>query len=117
VTGDPTFKDQLDECHRILAIMEKLLVTKGSEYSPTGLAFAGHKEAAESFLQGREPTQGDVARVLHIHFLKHYNAIRSYLQTGHVGTEGIEGRLVDAANYLVLMAVAISFDAGRKDSP
>jgi hypothetical protein len=80
-----------DECKAIL-------ISKGADYNPTGVAFDDLAEAAKDI--GRGPIQ-----VLWIYMSKHISAIRSFVRKGDVASEPIRGRLIDLSNYCAMLAV------------
>jgi len=57
------------------------------------------KRMGEETKEITDPAQ----RAWAIYFLKHIDAIWEYLKSGKEGTEGIEGRIDDAQNYLDLL--------------
>ena len=45
--------------------------------------------------------------VWYVYFAKHVDAIIEWIKTGKEGTEGIEGRIEDAQNYLDLLGAKV----------
>ncbi len=90
---EKAFKDFRELCASITS-------TKNKDYCPDGIAFEEIKETAEEV--GIKPSQA-----LWVHFKKHFSAVKSYMQRGHVESEPIQGRLVDMANYCALLHMLI----------
>jgi hypothetical protein len=80
-----------DECKAIL-------ISKGKDYNPTGIAFDDLNEAAKDIDRGP-------VHVLWIYMGKHISAIRTFIRRGNVASEPVRGRLMDLANYCAMMAV------------
>ncbi len=78
----------------------KILIDKGKDYEPSGIAFANLKAEAEAI--GLTPLQ-----FLFTHMSKHIAALRSYVQNGQVESENIHERLKDLANYAALFHTLI----------
>ena len=77
-----------------------ILLSKGKDYSPNGIAFEDLKNTAEEI--GVEPVQ-----VLWVHLKKQYTAVKSYVKKGQVASEPIEERLKDLSNMCTLMYVLL----------
>lgn len=88
-----TFTKLLEKSH---ARELKLNGTKGKDYAGDEDALRNFKEAAAEL--GLTPE-----KVLGVYLHKHYSAIRTYIETGAVSSEGIEGRIDDARLYLALL--------------
>ena len=75
-----------------------ILTSKGKEYARSATdVLANFKRTAESLGVRPEQAWGS-------HFIKHVDAILSYVKNEKVfSSEGIEGRIYDAANYLLLL--------------
>lgn len=58
----------------------------------------------------------DKYKVWAIYWLKHQLAIETWLSTGDLRSESIEGRIVDAVNYLLILATMLHED-GRMAYP
>lgn len=80
-----------DECKTIL-------ISKGKDYNPTGIAFDDLNEVAKDI--GRGPIQ-----VLWVYISKHISAVRTFVRKGDVASEPIRSRLIDIANYCSMLAV------------
>ena len=75
----------------------KMTATKGREYTNDNTdQLINFKEQAAEL--GMRPEQ-----VLMVYLNKHLSAIKSYVRTGQVHSEPIEGRITDAILYLVLL--------------
>jgi len=70
------------------------------------------KRMGEETAQIADPT----FRAWAIYFLKHIDAVFEYLKSGKEGTEGIEGRIDDAQNYLDLLRGLIEEKKGAGPS-
>ena len=78
-----------------------LLVTKGKEYSGTQDRLANFKNLAIDL--GLLPQQ-----ILWVYLKKHLDSICSYIREGKTfSTESIQGRIMDARNYLALLYAMI----------
>jgi len=77
-----------------------LTATKGEEYARSDDQLANFKRQAEE--GGIRPEQ-----VWLIFFNKHVDAIKSYIKTGAVLSEPIEGRIDDAILYLLLLKAMV----------
>ncbi len=80
---------------------KELMGQKGPEYT-------NDKDTLSNFKQAAEDTGTDPKTVCWIYLYKHLEAIRNYVKSGKTSSdESIEGRLMDAANYMNLMAQII----------
>lgn len=78
------------------ARQDKILKQKGADYTRHSAdRLANFKRGAEGL--GLSPLQ-----VWAVYFSKHVDAIMSFVKTGKVESEAIEGRFDDAINYLYL---------------
>lgn len=83
---------------------EKILITKGVEYSGKEDRLANFKRLAMDL--GMDPKQ-----ILWVYLVKHLDSIRSYIRMGKsYSTETIESRIHDARNYLALLNGLIQDD-------
>lgn len=73
----------------------EIVVKKGVDYEPSGIAF--HNLKAEAAELGVTPEV-----FLLTHASKHWAALRSYIQNGELESESIHSRLMDLANYAAL---------------
>lgn len=92
------FQDLLTATHNTL---RALTDTKGEEYANSGERrdtdqLANFKRLAAEM--GITPEQ-----VLNVYLTKHMDGIKSYIRTGKVLSEPIEGRIDDAILYLILL--------------
>ena len=90
-------KYQADLLEQVL----KMKNTKGREYATKDNRFANFEEDARD---------NDITRLqaAGIHLNKHMRAIKSYIGTGEVFSEPIQGRIVDAITYLTLIGGMIA---------
>lgn len=88
---------------RILKEVQNMRDTKGKEYTGGYDRFDNFNRLAEKL---------KVPRILiwDVYFSKHMDAIESYVRNGKVLSEPIEGRIVDAITYLLLLAGMIAED-------
>lgn len=83
--------------------------TKGHDYSGDDDAFANFKRNGE--LLNLDPT-----KVWGVYFMKHIDAIQTYIREGEVQSEAIEGRIDDAVLYLLLLRGMLQ-EKSRPDVP
>lgn len=84
---------------------QELIVKKGKDYEPTGIAFATLIKEAEDL--GMTPEQ-----LLCVHMSKQWSAIKKYAKTGKLESEPIRERCKDLANYCALFAALVESDNG-----
>jgi hypothetical protein len=85
--------------------VRKLRDTKGREYARSSDRFANFNRLAKELGMSRE-------KVLWVYTAKHLDGIVSFINTGLTfSTEKIEGRIVDAITYLLLLAGMIRENA------
>ena len=90
IAADPDFAAVITECDRVLA-------TKGRDYTQgEGRLKNFYRNGARLGIPARQ--------VLGIYLNKHLDAIETFIKRGQVESEPIEGRIVDAINYLLLLA-------------
>jgi hypothetical protein len=91
--------DEFDEVTRqIIAQVCRMSETKGREYARSEDRFANFDRLAKDLQLSRE-------KVLWVYLVKHLDAITNYVKDGHThSSEPIEGRIVDAITYLMLLA-------------
>lgn len=76
--------------------------TKGEEYS------RGEEDCNSNFKRVAEATGLTPLQVAYVYLAKHLDSIASYVKRGQVfSDEGIEGRLGDAINYLLILGSLI----------
>lgn len=78
----------------------KLLDQKGFDY-------AGDEDVLKNFKQNAERLGMVPDQIWAIYFMKHIDAILTYTRNGEVKSEAIEGRVIDAINYLILFAALL----------
>ncbi len=89
ILSDPDFLECLRACDKVLGV-------KGHDYTQGG-------DRLKNFDRNAERLGLPSRTVLAIYMLKHFDAIETYLKAGEVKSEPIEGRIVDAINYLLLL--------------
>jgi hypothetical protein len=95
----------------LLAQIRQMRDTKGREY-------AGPRDRFDNF--NRLSTRMGIRRqqVWQVYFTKHIDAIESFIREERTySSEGIEGRIVDAMVYLLLLAGMIREDSPTPASP
>jgi hypothetical protein len=81
----------------LLAYPEReIWYTKGADYT------IGNADRLYNFNQLAKDLGLTPRQVWYIYFAKHVNAVLAWVKTGKVESEGIEGRLIDIANYAKL---------------
>jgi len=76
----------------------RIMLLKGEEYT------VSDEDKFKNFKSIGERTNVSALKVAMIYFLKHVDSIRNYEQHGtEASDEEIEGRIMDARNYLLLM--------------
>lgn len=101
------FKDLLDTTHKTLV---NLTATKGDEYSRDTDQLANFKRQAEELNATPE-------KILMVYLNKHLDSIKSFVKTGKVLSEPIEGRIDDAILYLILLKGIVQDDQSRFCQP
>lgn len=76
--------------------MRKLMASKGREYARTEDRFDNFNRLAADLSMSRD-------KVLLVYLTKHMDAIKNYVNTGNSVSEPIQGRILDALNYLLLL--------------
>lgn len=76
--------------------IRELNQTKGRDY-------AGAEDAFNNFKTNAKRTGLTVFQVWSIYFLKHENALETFIRDGKVQSEPIEGRINDMILYLLLL--------------
>jgi uncharacterized protein (DUF849 family) len=80
--------------------LQRLTATKGAEYANSENQLANFKRLGKRL--GLKPEA-----VILVYLTKHLDAIDSYVRTGRVHSEPIEGRIDDAILYLILLKASI----------
>ncbi len=94
------WKDQKDHFEKTVEQMRDLLVNKGREY-------AGDKDALQNFKNGEDIGVSPLQKGW-IFTEKHISSIKSYIKHGkEFSSEPIEGRILDAMNYLFLISCLV----------
>ena len=88
--GDDTLAGFFADCLEVLA-------RKGPDYA------GKDGSRSQQFAEAARELGIPVEKVWACYFHKHYVALMKYCRDGSVSSEGIEGRLVDAVNYLALL--------------
>lgn len=101
------FRRLLDETHQTLV---QLTSSKGEEYSRDIDQLANFKRQAEELNATPE-------KILMVYLNKHLDAIKSFVKTGKLYSEPIEGRIDDAILYLILLKGIVLDDRNRFSSP
>ena len=101
------FRCLLDDTHKALV---HLTASKGEEYSRDADQLANFKRQAEELNATPE-------KILMVYLNKHLDAIKSFVKTGKLYSEPIEGRIDDAILYLILLKGIVLDDRNRFSSP
>lgn len=108
--------DQLQE--ELLKICGEVSSSKGREYANSLDRLANFKRLGARLKVRCEScgktTPVPPAIVAWIFFTKHRDAIESHISTGADGSEPIQGRFVDAINYLILTFALLMEGKGAK---
>jgi len=89
---------------RMVTNEEKIMYSKGMEYTQSDLK----TDRLANFYRIANELNTDPKMVCYIYMKKHLDSIACYVKTGkEYCDEGIEGRINDARNYLVLLNAII----------
>lgn len=94
LTGDRVFDSILEECIKVMS-------TKGVDYA------AGSADRLYNFREAARDLGLPMEQVLYIYLWKHLTSIKRFCKNGVVESETIESRIVDAINYLLILAKII----------
>lgn len=95
-TGDADIDAILEQCLRVLQ-------SKGADYT------VGSSDKLANFKRSADFTGLTPQQAWSVYFYKHVAAIFSYVKTGgQAESEPIEGRIVDAINYLLLFGKMVA---------
>jgi hypothetical protein len=103
-----TAKEFSEFFDRLCHAEQTLLTNKGLEYS-------GNENRFRNFEALGNELKLDKKLILWVYLKKHLDAIRSYITGDYAGSESIIGRIMDARNYLALLAGMIE-EEGKKDN-
>ncbi|TXG97713.1 MAG: hypothetical protein E6R08_06235 [Nevskiaceae bacterium] len=81
--------------------LKKLTATKGKEYTNNESSGAADQHA--NFYRQAQELGLTPEQVLGVYLNKHLDAVKSFIKTGAVLSEPIEGRIDDAILYLILL--------------
>lgn len=87
-----------------------ILSTKGQDYCPDN-------EALKEVYRIAQETGSTPRKVLWVYFRKHVTALQTWVLSGAVASEPIEGRLQDLANYAALFRVLIEIEKTLNNAP
>ena len=92
-------KKQVESMFNELIDMERrIFSSKGDDYTNDD------SDRLANFKRNAKLTGMTSGQVWSIYFMKHIDAILTYIRTGKLSSEGLIGRINDARNYLVLLA-------------
>ena len=91
-----TSKEREDYFETILYEAKVLRVAKGHDYS-------GDEDSNRNFKEGGKRLGLKPEQVLGVYLDKHLEAIHTFIKDGVVKSEPIEGRVMDAINYLLIL--------------
>ena len=99
-----TFEDFDKITERLMGEIRTMRDTKGKEY-------AGPRDRFDNFNRLSKRMGISRNQVWQVYFTKHLDAIESYIRDGQTySTENIQGRIIDAMTYLLLLAGMIEED-------
>jgi len=84
-------------------ILKKLLPRCFEIMKGKGTAYSGQEDKLANFKRCAKLANVKVETAWMIYFIKHIDAIASYIRGEYCDNEPIEGRIVDAINYLFLL--------------
>jgi len=94
------WQDQKEHFEKVVSEMRDLLVNKGREY-------AGDQDALNNFKTGTDIGITPLQKSW-VFTEKHISSIKSYIKNGkEFSSEPIEGRILDAMNYLFLISCLV----------
>lgn len=103
------WQEQKDHFEKVVSEMRELLVNKGREYAGDGDALNNFKTGTDI---GITPLQKSW-----VFTEKHISSIKSYIKNGkEFSNEPIEGRILDAMNYLFLISCLVKESKEHKDA-
>ncbi len=102
----PHIKGDRDFSHMI-KLCNELLTVKGHDYTQGA---EGDRGRLKNFYVGADRIGVKPIQILSVYLHKHQSAIDTFVQTGQVQSEGIEGRIADSINYLLLMWKMIAYE-------
>jgi hypothetical protein len=91
-----------------------VLNAKGPDYARQGAQ--GDDDCNNNFKSVARRTGQTAYGVWAVYWLKHVLAIETWLAAGKLASESIEGRIVDAVNYLLILATMLH-EAGEIEFP
>lgn len=95
LTGDADIDAILGQCIDVLE-------AKGHDYT------IGSSDRLHNFRTAAAFMGTTTEKVLGVYWYKHVSAIFAFIQHGHVESEPVEGRIVDAINYLLLLGKMVA---------
>lgn len=98
----------------MICLCDELLTVKGHDYTQGA---EGDYGRLKNFYTSAERLGLEPRQVLAVYMNKHISAIETFLQKGQVESEGIEGRIADAINYLLLLWKMTAYEKRRFDEP
>ena len=81
---------------------DDLLVRKGIDYTRRG------NDRLSNFKQNAEALGLSPIQVWAVYASKHWDAVMSFIKSGHLESEAIEGRIDDLSNYLYLLEALLN---------
>jgi hypothetical protein len=89
-------------------IMEDLLKKCQEIRLSKGIAYGGNKDRLGNFKRCAELSNTTTEQVWYVYFIKHFDALSSYIRKEYKDSEPIEMRIADLINYLLLLHAIIS---------
>ena len=85
-------------------LIKKELLPKCFEIMDSkGIAYSGQIDKLGNFKRLAKMTNTPIELIWFVYFVKHFDALNSYIKKEYTDSEPIEGRIVDLINYLFLL--------------
>ena len=96
-------------------INEEILPTCFGIMRTKGIAYSGQEDELANFKRVAQALKQDPLMIWFVYFMKHIDAITSYIRGEYKDSEPIEGRVIDGITYLFLLYGLIKEDEQRAD--
>lgn len=100
IAADRDFRHMIELCN-------ELLTRKGADYTQGA---EGDRGRLKNFYESSKRLGISPLQVLATYMNKHQMAIETFIQTGRLESEAIEGRIADLINYLLLLYKMIAYE-------
>lgn len=88
-------------------LKEKLLPECVAIMKSKGESYSGKEDKLGNFKRCSKLADIPVKKAWFVYFVKHYDALTSYIRGEYSDSESIEGRIKDMINYLILLYAII----------